>query len=97
VKRGVMVNDSLMIVESAVTPDNNFFLGSQPASTSPDSPAGDVVDFVSATKGSLRLTYKFPTPIVGSGTINPAGTLFTYTICINGTDCTLYIAKMPTL
>ena len=97
VRRSVMVDDALMINESAVTPSSNFFLGSQPASTSPGSPPGDVVDFVSATSGSLRLTYKFPSPIVWSGTINPAGTLFTYTICINGTDCTFYVAKMPTL
>jgi len=97
VRRSVMVNDGLMIYESAVTPNSNFFLGSQIPSTSPGSPAGDVIEFLSTTKGSVRLTYKFPTPIVSSGAINPAGTLFTYTICINGTDCTFYLAKMPTL
>jgi hypothetical protein len=38
-----MVDDGLMIDESAVMPNSDFFLGSQYPSTSPGSPAGDVM------------------------------------------------------
>jgi hypothetical protein len=43
------------------------------------------------------VTYTFSSEIVSSGTINPAGTQFTYAICGETGVCNAYVAQMPSL
>jgi hypothetical protein len=96
-QRQVTIDDSLRYV-TAATSNGKYLLGYQQAVSDPGSPAANTLYFLRTSEGGVQLSYTFNTTIVSSGSINPAGTLFTYGICTPDTGaCTTYVAQMPTL
>jgi hypothetical protein len=83
---------------SAVTSDNKYLLTWQVATSDPSSPPANTIWFLRTSDAGAQVTYTFSSTIVSSGTINPAGTQFTYAICPqDGTPCTAFVGQMPSL
>jgi WD40 repeat protein len=82
---------------SGVTSNNKYFLAWQVETSDPGSPQANTIWFLRTSDAGAQLTYTFSSTIVSSGTINPAGTQFTYAICPDTGLCTAYVAQMPTL
>jgi hypothetical protein len=79
-------------VPSWPTPDNRFFLAWQLINNT----ATNTFSFVRTTDGLPQLTYTLASgTVVWSEQVNALDTLFTYEICPS--NCTVYVAKMPTL
>lgn len=77
---------------SAFTPDNRFAY----AWDMVDLTASNTIRFLRVTDGGTQLLYTFPSGTrVWSDKINSTQTLFIYEICPS--DCTVYVASMPSL
>jgi len=77
---------------AAYTPDNRFLL----ADVFENFQYTNVLQFLRTSDGSVRLTYTFPgVSAVYGGQIDSTGALFTYSIC--SAQCTVYVARVPTL
>jgi len=96
VLKSVSFDDSSRSV-TAVTSNSKYFLAWQIQTTDPSSPPGNTIFFLRTTDGAAQTTYTFSSTIVSSGTINPAGTNFTYAICASDGACTTFVAQMPSL
>jgi hypothetical protein len=94
--RQVSFDDSSRYV-TAVTSNNKYLFSYQIQSTDPSSPPGNTLFFLRTSDGGAQVTYTFTSTIVSSGTINPAGTMFSYSICPTTGGCTTYVAQMPAL
>jgi len=77
---------------TAVTPDSRFLFGY----TFVNGSASNTIKFLRTSDGGTQLTYTLPSgTVVWSNGVNATQTLFTYEICPS--DCTVYIASMPSL
>jgi hypothetical protein len=94
--RQVSFDDSFRYV-TAVTSDNKYLLTYQFQTSDPTSPPANTLFFLRTSDSGAQVTYTFNSTIVSSGTINPAGTLFSYGICSSTGACTTYVAQMPAL
>jgi WD40 repeat protein len=97
VVKSLMFDDSTYRSVTAVTSNNKYLLTWQVQTTDPGSPQANTIWFFRTSDGGAQVTYTFSTTIVSSGTINPAGTQFTYAICGSDGACTTYVAQMPLL
>ncbi len=90
--------DDTFRYSTAVTSNSKYILTYQMQTSDPGSPPGNTLFFIRTSDGGAQVTYTFNTTIVSSGTINPAGTLFSYAICAPDTGaCTTYVAQLPSL
>jgi hypothetical protein len=77
---------------TAITPDNRFAYTWEMVNNT----ASNLLKFLRATDGGAQLTYTFGNgTIVWSDKVNSTQTVFTYLICPS--DCTVYVASMPSL
>lgn len=79
--------DSGRFAATSFTPDGRFLL----ATTLDD----DSLVFLRASDSEPQLVYDVP-PRTTAGSVSPAGTFFTYSVC-TGSSCTLHMARLPTL
>jgi len=83
---------STVSLPSAFTPDNRFAY----AWDMVDLTASNTIRFLRVTDGGTQVVYTFPSGTrVWSDKINSTQTLFIYEICPS--DCTVYVASMPSL
>jgi hypothetical protein len=77
---------------TAVTPDNRFLF----AYTLVNGTASNTIKFLRTSDGGTQLVYTLSSgTVVWSNGVNSAQTLFTYEVCPS--DCTVYVARMPSL
>ncbi|HEY3593374.1 MAG TPA: hypothetical protein VGL13_05855 [Polyangiaceae bacterium] len=82
---------------SAVTSNSKYLLSYIFANSDPSSPPANNIAFLRTTDGVAQVSYTLSSTTVSSGTINPAGTNFSYGICSDTGACSTYIAQMPSL